>query len=747
MLKVTLLKSLNVRSGDVPLRFRLQDGRKADIVIDTGKCVEAAELMAFGKDGNVRKGCGSFNASLKSDIDKYLSVMSEVYLALARNGAAVTEEALLAAVEEKAGSKWSDDADADSLVERFRRYLDEEHRCGRFSDKKYRETYVITRKLERYLLVRERSNLRPSQFTLKMVTDFEKFCVDEYLYAANPKYASIYPRDYDGSRWWPKRRLKEEAFRKSLIQFHAFWNDLVAFGEIGKSPYDGYEPWMQEKKRRCYTEVIGDPVSLTMDEFGKLISTPVPERLGDVRNAFILQICTGCRGGEFRHMTLDNIAVSSEGIPYLHYPGMTSKANGRDIEVPLVRIAFDIVMRTRFNFFFGTRNEAYNRSIQELLRFCGITREVCLYNNRTGVSEMVRICDVMSQGYVHRNHIDLIHDAGNLLGVRMTAGDIQLEDRFRLLNIALGQKPYKVDANLNIMEGAPFALKDPLIYKEQPDKLPGGRTNPYVLSELAPADAGCGNVLSLRYAPDLENARPVLACGPFMRFMESLEDDHRLWIQYGIMLLKILGGFNVTFIKDCKDTVFALWSAPRGFSYTIYFYLNAGTIVLLDGCLSGKYRRMKAQKEKSANAGGLRWKHVIGEVNAIDYDAILDEVFGARGTSRREINEMQACCRYVSQSLRQARIDKGLSQQDVFSQWGFKADCGNLAHAENGTRVLPFKYLARLLSVLGYKAVAVRPGLDGWNAISRTTTLDKMQKDAGVAGSDLPLIMSNTVSE
>ena len=150
------------------------------------------------------------------------------------------------------------------------------------------------------------------------------------------------------------------------------------------------------------------------------------------------------------------------------------------------------------------------------------------------------------------------------------------------------------------------------------------------------------------------------------------------------MLLKILGGFNVTVIKDCKDTVFALWSAPRGFSYTIYFYLNAGTIVLLDGCLSGKYRRMKAQKEKSANAGGLRWKHVIGEVNAIDYDAILDEVFGARGTSRREINEMQACCRYVSQSLRQARIDKGLSQQDIFSQWGFKADCGNLAHAENG---------------------------------------------------------------
>lgn len=746
MFKVTLLKSLNVRCGQVPLRFRLQDGKNVNLVCEAGKTVDAGDLMAFGSDGNVRKGCGSFDASLKSDIDKYMRVISEVYIDLVRECATVTAELLQSVVDERIG-RHADDVSSDSLVVRFRKYLEEEHDSGRFSDKKYRETYVITRKLERYLLVRERQGLCPDQFTSEMVTDFEKFCVDEYLYAANPKYASIYPRDYDGSRMWPKRRLKEESFRKSLIQFHAFWNDLVSFGEIEKSPYDGYVPWMQEKKHKCYTEIIGDPVSMTMDEFARLVSTPVPERLAGVRNAFILQICIGCRGEEFRKMTLGNVAVSNDGIPYLHYTCLMSRyekkgKNEYDIEVPLVRIAFDIVMRTKFDFFFGTQNAAYNKAIRELLQFCGITREVCLYNNRTGISETVRICDVMSQGYAHRNHMDLLHGAESLRGTRgagitgmKTMADmkrIPMEERFRLLNLAMGQKPYRVDANLHITEGAPFSEKDPLIYKEQPDKLPGGRTNPYVLSQLVPTESEERGNVSLRYAPDLEKARIVSACEPFMRFMESLEEEHRLWIQYGILLLKILGDFNVTFVKDLKETVYLLWAAPRGFSYTVYFYLNADTVVLLDGRLSGKHRRTVASDaDKLKDARDLRWKHVTGEVKTTDYDVILDNVFGASGTSRREINEMSACSRYVSQSLRQARIDSGLSQHDIFSQWGFKDDCGNLAHAENGTRVLPFKYLSRLLYVLGYRAVAVRPSLDGWNVISRTATLDKMLKEVG----------------
>ena len=46
------------------------------------------------------------------------------------------------------------------------------------------------------------------------------------------------------------------------------------------------------------------------------------------------------------------------------------------------------------------------------------------------------------------------------------------------------QKAFRVDENLNIVEGLPFVERDPLVYQEQPDKLLRGRTNPYDISAL-----------------------------------------------------------------------------------------------------------------------------------------------------------------------------------------------------------------------------------------------------------------------
>ncbi|MGN1221175.1 MAG: hypothetical protein ACI4TU_09560 [Candidatus Cryptobacteroides sp.] len=744
MIRVLLAKIMNVRSGMVPLKFRLQVNGDVDVVVDTGKVVEAGELMSFRRDGCVRKGCANVNESLKLEIERYMSMISEAFLAMVREGVSVDEESLREAVRQRMGMDGSLDGGCQTLVGRFRKYLEEELESGGISQRRYRDGCILSRKLERYLVIRERPGLQPEQFTPEMVVDFEKFCVDEYLYAANPRYSALYPRDYDGSRRWPKRKLKEEPLRKVLDHFQSFWNDLVLFGEIEKSPYDGYMPWMEQKKHGRYSEMLNETVSLTMDEFRRLITTPVPERMAGVRNAFILQICLGCRGEDFKNLSLGNVAVSKSGIPYIHYchsKGLTKDGNEDTVVIPLVRIAFDIVMRTRFDFYFGTQNAAYNNQIRNLMKFCGLTREICLYNNRSGESEMVKLCDVMSQGYAHRIHKDLVKDyysvRGENVGARASENQRShpLEERWKVLNWAMAQKPYRVDDNLNIIEGTPFMAMDPLVYKEQPEKLPGGRTNPYVISEIIPCkqDMADGQSrVSLRYATNMKTARTVFACEPFLSFMTTVKEDHRQWIQYGILLLRILGDFRVTFVKDCKETVYALWAAPRGYSYTVYFYVNADKIILLDASLTEKHRRMKSDGNNKTDAvRALRWKSVIGELEAKNYDAILNENYGSPGTPKREINEMRACSRYASQSLRKARLDAGMSQEDIFSTWGFKDDCGNMAHAENGTRVLPFKYLDKLLSVLGYKVVIVRPGLENWNAISRTTTLDKMFKEIG----------------
>ena len=52
-------------------------------------------------------------------------------------------------------------------------------------------------------------------------------------------------------------------------------------------------------------------------------------------------------------------------------------------------------------------------------------------------------------------------------------------------------------------------------------------------------------------------------------------------------------------------------------------------------------------------------------------------------------------------------------------------------HVEDGFRVLPFKYLCRILDAMGMKAVVTRPSLIGWNDYSQTHTLEQMLLEIG----------------
>jgi len=288
---------------------------------------------------------------------------------------------------------------------------------------------------------------------------------------------------------------------------------------------------MEERKGKWYSEIIGEPFSLNMDEFRKVIATPVPERLASTRYAFILQVCIGCRWEDLAKLKMLDVGVSKDGIPYIYYKRRYVVKKGEaesvfEIEVPLVRIAFDIVMRSRFKFRYCSRTAPYNQKIQELLRFCGITREVCLINRRTDQCETVPICYAFTQCHCHYTHMDILHDAERLRGIRgqnytgaramVKMKKVPVDERFANLNEAFGQASYRVDENLNIIEGVPFQVEDPMVYQEQSDKL-GGRTNPYVISELLPMPEGEGKPqdwVSVRYGLALFSARKVVVWKP-----------------------------------------------------------------------------------------------------------------------------------------------------------------------------------------------------------------------------------------
>ncbi len=747
MVRITLFKSLNVRSGDVPLKFRLKDGKDVDLLVNSGLMVEAHELMNFRLDGSRRSGA-SDNPVLKGEIDRYMNAIGLVYAEMSQESRSIDADTFQRMVDFKLGKVQHDKDGKLSLLKEFRAFVEGEWESGAISRTKYRDAITLSNKLERYLKVREFEGILPLEFSPEMVVDFEKFCVDEYLYAVNPKYSYLYPRDYEGSRLWPKHKLSETSLKNMLYVFRRFWDTMVLSGELKFSPYHNYQPWMQEVKNKSYREIMGDPLSLTIDEFTHVMTTPLPVSLGYLRNAFVLHCCLGCSCELFKSLAIKDLRVTSGGIPYIQHryvgPGSPEK---KDFIMPLVRVAFDIVLRSNLEFNLGS-NAVYIRRIRGLLRILGITREVSVYNERIHMTEVYPICDVFSLPNIKGTHLDIIGKClyESEMGREWTVNDrlllkrlkSNIVGRFNRLSKAFKQSNFRVNPNLSIAEGTPFVEFDELIYTEQPDKLLGGRTNPYVISRLIPFSTVEGNLsdrIEVRYGPSLQRARKILVYGTQVQaFLDLLEENHRLWIQYGYLLLKILSDFNVMFINDIKDGLFELKTSFKSCMYSTYFYMNEGSVVLLHCCSFNKGRGLKSASNHMASACVMRNKYLAREGVAEDYDIVLDSIFGGTGSAKREIMEMRACSSYTSQVLRNARVAAGLQRSDILVKLGFKEGSSNLVKAETGVRVLPYKYLEHLLEALGLKAIIIRPGLDGWNTISRKRCLEDMLIEIGEPG-------------
>ena len=382
------------------------------------------------------------------------------------------------------------------------------------------------------------------------------------------------------------------------------------------------------------------------------------------------------------------ISSNSRYIKYTHKAIRKKEKNeyNYEIKVPLVRIAFDIVMRTRFDFFLGVYNASYNMKLQQFFRHCGITREVCVENLRTNEAEMVPFCDVVTQGIIHRMHIDLLYEADGLRGLRggfyngakkmSRYTSLPVKDYFKKLNKALGQMPFKADQNFNIVEGTPFVRQDVFVYREQPDKLPGGRTNPYIITELQPLAPGEGAVserVEVKYGQTLLQERKVAVCGKqYLEFLDSMEDGARQWIQYGLMLLKKVSDFKLPFVQDLGETLYELRTVYRWHNYSSIFYLNGNTLVFLHGSIEKKRKRQPVAAGLRDKLMDIRWKNVVGEIPSVEYDSVLDEQFGATGSVKREVWEMRACSSYVSQAISQARVNAGLGIRDIAVRLGLK---------------------------------------------------------------------------
>ena len=140
-----------------------------------------------------------------------------------------------------------------------------------------------------------------------------------------------------------------------------------------------------------------------------------------------------------------------------------AQMDNTELKTPIVRFAFDIIKKTDFHFpilknvsgAFG-----YNNRIKALLQHFNIDRLVEQYNEETKENEYVKLYKVASSKLARKTHVDMmnkvqvdmyaagLHKVGSSAVNRYT--ELEVKDRFVLMNAAFEQEPYKVNLNFEI---------------------------------------------------------------------------------------------------------------------------------------------------------------------------------------------------------------------------------------------------------------------------------------------------------
>lgn len=335
----------------------------------------------------------------------------------------------------------------ESVYQRLMRFIDESHRDGVIGDGRYVVALGKAAKVNRFLAISGRQTMSVHEFTTDMLMEFRQFLYDEYKYVS--LYPNLYPRG--SGNHWPKKRLRDTTVVHDLKLLQAFFAELENSDEIRRSPF---RKLSMEKRRIIMHTMYDAPIFLRADELKAVISTDVPPGLQWAKDLFVLNCAVGCRIGDLLRLTPDKVAVSEDGIPYVHYiPSKTARLQSSNVEVqtPLIEPALEIIRRTGLHFMDHNHHygkQRYNKALRRLLRYCGITRQVSLYNPETEDNIYKPICEVASSKIARKTHIDMLnkvqinyyaaglHRAGSDAVFRYT--NLELKDRYELLRIAFG---------------------------------------------------------------------------------------------------------------------------------------------------------------------------------------------------------------------------------------------------------------------------------------------------------------------
>ena len=476
MERITLYCRTTSARGTTNLRFRVTNGRAVTMYYSTGRKIPNEQLAAFTPEGTVRPRVTVYNPKLKAEIEEYFAAINAAYNHMKIKGMDMRSEVLQAEVDKILNPESTEAIlhphGEETFVQRFRRYVEEAYRDGIIGEHRHMHYDAMVRRMERFLHIKGHSQLMPEQFDVKMLMDYRQFIADEYLYVS--QYPKLYQKD--GRKRYPTKRISNNSVIHEMKGLRAFLNELENTDEIFKSPFRKIS---RERFKAMMRAKNDEPFFLRKAELKMIIETEVPQELQMAKDIFVLNCCIGARISDFFSFTMDKVSVSPEGIPYIHYiPHKTMKEMETMVEIktPLVRIAYDIVMKTQFNFNQQNANytvAVYNRELRKLLKFCGLDRPVSKFNETKGENEYFPLYELASSRLARKTHVDImnkvqvnayvagLHAEGSDAVFRYT--NLELTDRFALMNVAFGQKVYHVNPDLTLVKrGRPKSAPVPV---------------------------------------------------------------------------------------------------------------------------------------------------------------------------------------------------------------------------------------------------------------------------------------------
>ena len=462
MERIIILTRTTKKEGNIKLRFRLYDGRDFELFHKSQISASLEDLKKFNIDGSLRPKVSVFNKDLKTSIDTEIKVMHEAFALMKKKGVAMTSQNFEDTIN---GLKKPEEKPVEyvnkSLIKRFTEYVENGYRDGVFGLSRYKHDKGTIVKLSRFLAIKHKRSITYDEFDDKLLMEFREFVRNEFEYV--DKHPNIY--DKVNKRDKPTERRKANTVANEMQVLRAFFTELEDTEEINRSPFRKIS---RDRRLILTKKKYDDPIFLRKDEFEKLRDFEPSKTLAETKEAFLLHCALGCRIGDFQRFTMDNISVSEEGIPYVHYLPEKTKGTQKDnseVITPLVRYAFDIIKKTEFNLpilKYPSGKSGYNKKIKQLLKEAGLDRKVTKFDEEEGTNKYIPLYDSSSSKLARSTHVDMmakvqinmyaagLHRLGSGAVTHYTM--LELADRFKLMNLAFDQEEYRVDNNLEIID-------------------------------------------------------------------------------------------------------------------------------------------------------------------------------------------------------------------------------------------------------------------------------------------------------